>query len=122
LDFAQANQVLYGRSDGSFDHVSYANQITAIGGGAPWIAQVADIDTDGKSDLVSLDGVGAARIVRVFLNRGNRNFADGKNFATNLVGNSLNVLDANNDGAIDILTDGGRSFTGLRYLLNGCNL
>jgi len=118
LDFVQGQQVLHGRSDGTFDSVEYPfENLPTNASSNTYISAVADMDQDGRPDVVI--PAGGYLAVRVFLNLGNRKFSEGRTFRLNRSSSIFTVLDLNHDGAMDILTFG-EKHTGHRYLFNGC--
>src|SRR5207245_1293426 len=87
--------VLLNNGDGTFAKpVHYASDDT------PNYVAVADINGDGKLDLITANGGG--RSVSILLGNGNGTFQSARNFAVGLIPNALAVGDFNNDGRLDV--------------------
>jgi hypothetical protein len=94
--------VLLGRGDGTF------GTVTPFGtgaGSAPTDIAVADVNRDGKPDLLTTNIFGAA--VGVLLGRGDGTFGTVTPFGTGTNSDpfKLAVADVNGDGQLDVLTD-----------------
>jgi len=92
--------VLQGKGDGTFQPA-----VLLYAGGQPTRAFIADINGDGKPDILVLteDSTTFANQVAVFLNAGNGTFAPAAFIATDSGLSSLAVADLNNDGKADLL-------------------
>lgn len=107
----QALMVLYGRGDGTFEPPvlvplsHYYNRLT-----------VADLNQDGRPDLILNDGVG----ISVIMNLGNRAFEDESHYVAGTSIAGLTAVDVNGDGFPDlaVANPGG---TTVAVLLNNPN-
>jgi hypothetical protein len=111
---SQTFQVLLGNGDGTFlpgGSVSYA----VVDDGSPTL-DVADLNGDGKPDMVVLDGAG----IGVFLGNGNGTFQNGISHGLGPWEYGVAIADLNSDGKPDViaLTDSGHS-TGSAWFLPG---
>ena len=99
--------VLLGNGDGTFQHA------LSYGSGAPVGAHVAvaDVNGDGKPDLIATNYQGEANgdgTVAVLLGNGNGTFQSPVLYDSGAPGaNSLTVADVNGDGALDLLVANG---------------
>jgi hypothetical protein len=71
-------------------------------GTLPYAVAVADVNNDGKPDLVTADS--GTNSVSVLLNAGNGTFGAPATFATGALPESVIVLDVNGDGKSDVVT------------------
>ncbi len=93
--------VYHGRGDGSFE----APANTVASGKQPQKVIIADVNGDGKKDVVmsiAQDSIGRTGYVGAFLNLGNGQFAN-QLFLTGNLTLTCAVADVNNDGHIDLL-------------------
>src|SRR5206468_1867864 len=89
--------VLLGNGDGTFQpHVDYAS------GASPLGIAVADLNRDGKADIVTANA--ADGTVSVFLNQGNGTFKAKMDYGTGVDPVSVVIGDFNGDGKLDIAT------------------
>ena len=99
--------VLLGNGDGTFqDSAAYLPKHTFAAGPAPDALAVADVNGDGKMDLIVADA--GDGLVRVLLGSGGGAFLPPRAFATN-AGSSLSavaVADVNGDGKLDLIVAG----------------
>jgi uncharacterized protein (TIGR03437 family) len=94
--------VLLNKGDGSFQPpVKYA------AGNGPINVQVADVNGDGKPDIITADNAG--NTVSVLLGNGNGTFAPAKSIAAGMAPQGVILADFNGDGKLDIAVghDGG---------------
>jgi hypothetical protein len=87
--------VLLGNGDGTFQPAVNLNT-----GSLPFFVAVADVNGDGKSDLVVTN---PAQGVTVFLGNGNGTFQAPRTFAAGLSPHVLAVADLNGDGRLDLV-------------------
>jgi hypothetical protein len=104
--------VMLGNGDGTF---APAGTPSAGPIPIPSVIQAADINRDGKLDLVASVGGNVA----VFLGTGNGSFQQALNSAAGITGNFLAVADFNGDGKPDVVV--GQSGAGLAVLLSNGN-
>jgi len=78
-------------------------------------AKAADLNQDGIDDLVV--SYSSSREMRVLMSRGDGRFDRSVPYATEANPGSLSILDIDNDGALDIVLDGGRSSEPLEVFL-----
>jgi photosystem II stability/assembly factor-like uncharacterized protein len=71
-------------------------------GTSPYAVAVADLNGDGKPDIVVANS--GSNSVSVLINRGNGMFAPRVNYSASLQPHSVAIADVNNDGAPDIIT------------------
>jgi hypothetical protein len=103
-DFGDSTvSVLLGNGDGSFqDSPSYLKTHTFFVGSGPVALAVADVNGDGKPDLVVANYYDDT--VSVLLGNGDGTFQTQQVFAVDLRPNSVAVADLNGDGKPDIVT------------------
>jgi hypothetical protein len=81
----------------------------------PWIVTSADVNGDGKADLIVTNS--GNNTVQVLLNNGNGTFAAKVDYATGLKPSSVTSADINGDGKADLIVANGGSNT-LSVLMN----
>jgi hypothetical protein len=101
--------IYYGKADGSYDAP------VSLGGVNPWEVRVADLDEDGRPDLVAgnweSDGSGQPGTVSVYMNEGLRTFSSSI-FSIDkpgMQGDTIPVLlaDVSGDGHVDLVAGAG---------------
>ncbi len=91
--------VVLGNGDGTFQ----AQQRFAVGG-SPTSVAVADVNGDGRLDLVTADGSYYSGGVSVLLGNGDGTFQAEQRFAVGAGPSSVAVADVNGDRRLDVLT------------------
>jgi len=109
--------VLLGNGDGTFQPV-----VTYDSGGYEAVSvAVADMNGDGKPDLLVLDALTTGEVAGVLLGNGDGTFQPAVNYFTGSGGQtegSVVVADVNGDGKLDLLTtDGNSGSSNVRVLL-----
>jgi len=107
--------ILLGKGDGTFQQ-----PVTLSAGGLPTRAFIADVNRDGKPDIlvVTEDANTFTSEIAVFLNAGNGTFS-APAFIVTLYGTDLAVADLNNDGSPDLLITRGTNINASYMLGNG---
>ena len=82
--------------------VSFANQQTYTVGSSPQQVTMADVNRDGKLDIITANG--DSNNVSVLLGIGNGSFGPKTDFATGTYPSSVAMGDVNGDGKLDIIT------------------
>jgi hypothetical protein len=118
INSSQGVDVVFGNGDGTFQApVFYASSLQdfTLSNPYPTFIQAADIDGDGKLDLVySNSNYGT---VGVLYGSGNGLFYDPVEYPSGGYAYGLVVADVNQDGALDVVT-AGDDFSGVTVLLN----
>ncbi len=95
-----AVSVLLGKGDGSFQ--AHVDSPTLCGGGIT----MGDFNRDGKEDLAIANNSFFSSGVGVLLGNGNGTFQPEVDFATDISPSSVNVVDLNGDGKVDLALSG----------------
>lgn len=86
----------YGNGNGTF---RAAATTFLMGANSPYRPQLADLNNDGRLDILVNDGSGAINVV---LNQGNGSFATPKSYAVTLNSANAVIADFNQDGFLDV--------------------
>jgi hypothetical protein len=108
ISYPAVIEIWYGKGDGTFEDPS----LLWLSRGYSQMAS-ADLNGDGKPDLVLSDG----NVIAVIHNNGHRNFGPEVYYLAGTVG-SLVIEDVNGDGAPDIVVANGQYATSVSVLLN----
>ena len=102
---AGAVSVLLGNGDGTFQ----APQTYSSGGSEAYAVAVADVNKDGKADLIVANGCESAKqcangVVGVLLGNGDGTFQSASTYASGgVVATSVTIADVNRDGNLDLI-------------------
>ena len=102
---AGAVSVLLGNGDGTFQ----APQTYSSGGSEAYAVAVADVNKDGKADLIVANGCESANqcangVVGVLLGNGDGTFQSASTYASGgVVATSITIADVNRDGNVDLI-------------------
>ncbi len=80
----------------------FADKVDYGAGDVPWSVAVADVNADGRADLVTANGV--SDDVSLLLNQGNGRFAAATHFKVGNGPRSIASVDVNADGRADLVT------------------
>ena len=97
----QAPLIIYALEDGQTTPLQIAEITRLEFGNKNGEFKLADMDNNGTIDIIA-NSKAANNAISIWYNDGNSNFTQGQSFGNN--SKSIAVLDANNDGKLDVLT------------------